>query len=368
MIIEGYLSNKKAVRIYIKDGIIKKINPILKPKEELYILAGFIDQHTHGGYGTDFMDATIESTEKYLRNLPCEGTTTILHTSVTNKKDLYYKAIKNFAKYKKNPKTGITKVYGIHSEGIYLAEEKKGAHNSKYFDVLTKKEIDYLQKISNNNIKLLTYAIEKCNVEETKHLVKRNIVPSVGHSNATYDEVIKHTKVGLKSTTHMFNAMTGVHHRDPGIAVAGLLEENLYTELICDGIHVVEPMVKLLYKIKGADKIIVITDSVSPKGMPDGEYSLAGYKIFKKNDKIVNELGAIAGSISSMIENFKRLIKYTNCSLEEAEKMTSTNTAKLMGMKKIGMIKEGYLADLIILDEKYNLKKTIIEGEIAYAN
>jgi len=175
-----------------------------------------------------------------------------------------------------------------------------------------------------------------------------------------------HIEYGLKSVTHTFNAMTGLTHRNPGVATSALLEDELYTEIISDGYHVDPRMIKLLYKNKPKDKMLLITDAVPPKGLSDGPHPLGELTAYKKGDIITLEDGTLAGSISDFIGNFKKFIKYTGCSLEEASIMSSTNQAKLHNLNKNGYIRKGYYADIVILDKDLNVQKTIVNGKIVY--
>ena len=369
MKIEGYNSKQEAIRIEIEKDKIIKVEKITKPNTEQYILPGFIDVHTHGGYGNDFDDGEIESLKNYAKALPQEGTIAFLGTSATTPPNEYDKSFKAAGEYMTQQEDKTAIMLGIHSEGVYLDKSKNGAHNPKLFKKLTIKEVDHLIKMSKGYLKYITYAIENSDVKTTKYLLSKEIVPSVGHSSATNEQVIEHEKAGLKATTHTFNAMTGVDHRNPGIAVASMNSDNLYAEIIADGFHVHKDVIKMLYRAKGADHIIVITDSAPPKGMPDGEYMFVGYKVFKKGNTLINEMGSIAGSLSSMHGNFKNILEFTGCSLDEARRMTSTNAAKILNLdNKLGKIKVGYESNIILLDKKYNLLKTIIKGEIAYEN
>ena len=330
MEIKGINTKGESIVIETEGSKIKSVSKSNHNIKDL-LIPGFVDRHSHGGYGYDFMDGSKEKTEKFLKKILSEGCTSIVHTSITAEEDDVERAVKNANYFIEEKPSGIAEMVGIHIEGNYLTEEKKGAHRSDLFKPLTIEEVNKLNKWS-KNIKVITYAIEKSTTEVTKKLLNNGIRPSVGHSIATYDDVAKHLKVGLSTCTHLHNAMSGYSHRRENMGIVNaaynLYKNNLMSELIVDGIHVDREVVKDTYNIIGPKSVIAITDSIRPKGAKDGEYESGGLKVFKKGLYIRTERGEIAGSGQSMIGNFNNLLEFTNCSLDEAVMMTSTNASR----------------------------------------
>lgn len=368
MNLRGLNRKDELIEVTIKNNKITSVKSLPeseKTNNENYIIPAFIDVHTHGGYGTDFADASEEATRKYLRELPKEGTSSIIHTTITTPKDNLDKSLKIAKFVQDNPKDDETRLLGINIEGNYLNPLKKGAHKESLLQPLTNEEVDFLTKYG--NVKMISHAIELSTLETTKYMVSKGVIPSAAHTVATGEETLKHLKVGLKGITHTYNAMPSLVNRDDNVLNRALTEDELYTEIIVDGIHVSPAMTKLLYKIKPIDKILIITDSSPAKGMPDGEYMLGELVTIKEGNILKTKIdGALAASIATMHMCFKNFIKFTNCTLEEASIMTSTNQAKYLDIENIGDIKEGYLADILILDKDLDIVETIVNGNSLY--
>lgn len=368
MKIRGINREGNLIEITINKNIIDKIVEL--PIDEItekdnFIIPGFIDIHTHGGYGTDFADSNEEATRKYLRNLPQEGTTSIVHASITTPKDNLLNAIKIAKKVQDNPQKNEARLLGVNIEGNYLNPLKKGAHKEELLQPLTKEEVDSL--IAEGNIRMISHAIELSTPETTEYMVSKGVIPSVAHTVATGEVVDEHLTKGLKGVTHTFNAMPTFSHREDSIINRALTEDKLFTEVIVDGIHVHPDVIKLLYKIKPLDKILIITDSAPAKGMPDGDYMFGELPIYKIGNTIKTKIdNALAGSIANMHLCFKNFIQFTECTLKEASMMTSTNQAKYLGIDNLGELKEGYLADILILDRDLEIVETIVNGELLF--
>lgn len=231
--------------------------------------------------------------------------------------------------------------------------------------------------MSFNNLKFVAFAPEcdekfdSKNENFTTLLLKNNIIPSLGHSAATFKQVKQAESYGLNHVTHLYNAMSNFHHRFPGCVPAILDNKNMLVELICDGVHVNLDIIKLTYKIKGADNIIMVSDAISAKGCNDGQYSLGPLVIIKKNNvaTLKDDSNAISGSVSTMIEGFKNLLKVTNYNWQDCIKMACYNSAKQLNIADItGDIRENYLADLLVLNQENNIELTICEGKISFKN
>lgn len=366
--IRGLNRKNKLIEVTIKENKIESVKELPEAEingDETYIIPGFIDVHTHGGYGTDFADNSEESTRKYLRELPKEGTTSIVHATITTTKENLLSCLKIAKDVQDNPKEDEIRYLGVNIEGNYLNPIKKGAHKESLLEPLTNKEVDFLSQFG--NVKMISHAIELSTPETTEYIVSKNIIPSAAHTVANGEETVAHLEKGLKGATHTFNAMPAFSHREDTIINRVLTEDKIWTEIIVDGIHVHPNNVKLLYKIKPLDKILIITDSAPAKGMPDGDYMFGELEIVKTGNRINTKIdGSLAGSISDMHSCFTNFIKFTGCSLEEASIMTSTNQAKYLGIDNLGEIREGYLADILILDKNLEIVETISNGNVLY--
>jgi N-acetylglucosamine-6-phosphate deacetylase len=242
----------------------------------------------------------------------------------------------------------------------------KGAQNPIY---LVEPNVEAFKLLNGyNNIKLVTYAPELDeNLEFTKHLVENNVMPSVGHSGATCNQVNKAIALGLDNFTHFHNGSSGHHHREPGVVTSGLLNKTAKVELIVDGIHLHPDAVKMVYNVKGYENIILITDAMRAKGCPDGEYDLGGQAVIKEGPKAtLKEGGSLAGSVLEMNHALSNFMKFTGATHEEVFKMASLNAAKHLKLENKGSLQEGYDADITILDKDLNVLKTIVNGEVKY--
>ena len=348
--------------IEIENGIIKTIIPKEGEGTSL-VIPGFIDTHTHGGAGYDFMDGT-EATEKIALAFTKFGVTSIYATIMTRDMDTMYTALDQIAKAKS---TGAN-ILGIHSEGPFLAPEKKGAHK---LEELQKGNLELLKKMfdaSHGKLKKMSYAPEVVSDDFIKMMTDLKIMPSVGHSFATFDRTMEAIELGSVECCHLWNAMTGVENRNPGMAEAVLTDDRIKAELIADFVHVDKATLLFTLKNKGPENITLITDSIRPAGLPDGESESGGIIIVKKGPKItLKGTNTIAGSGGTMHVNFKNVLSL-GVTMEEAVMMTSYNSAKSLMLKGKGYVQEGMDADLLVINDDLSIKKTIVGGIIKYSS
>lgn len=333
------------------------------PSEGYYIVPGFIDQHIHGVNGSDVMDGTLESIDNMCKALVKEGTTGFLPTTMTCSVEDITKALENIYQYQKHNEGAI--IYGVHLEGPFISEKFIDAQNPKYIQVPNKKVFDELNV--HHLVKLITYAPEDdIDLLFTKHLVHRGVIPSVGHSNATCKQVNDAIENGLGNFTHFYNASSGHHHRNPGVVTSGLANKNINVELIVDGIHLHQEIVKMVYEIKGWRNITLITNEMRAKSMPDGEYDLGGQTVIKIGNEARLADHTLAGSVLEMNQAIKNMHEFSGCPLNEAFLMASFNPAQLLGLNNVGLITEGFDCNITVLDKDFNVVATYIKGERLY--
>ncbi|GLH65118.1 N-acetylglucosamine-6-phosphate deacetylase [Parageobacillus sp. G301] len=334
------------------------------------IVPGFIDVHIHGASGADVMDATDESLRTMAKTLPKEGTTSFLATTMTAPIADIERALQNVAQYiyRSNP-PGEAEVLGIHLEGPFISPKRSGAQHPKN---IIEPNIELFQKwqnIANGHIRLVTLAPEEKNgLALAAYLKETGVVASIGHSDAVYEQVTAAIQSGVTHATHLFNGMRGIHHREPGVAGAVLMHDEVVCELIVDGIHVAPEMVRFAYKMKGSDGLILITDAMRAKCLGAGIYELGGQDVIVQGEKATLRDGTLAGSILKLGDAVKNAMSFTGCTLEDIISMASWNPAKQLGVSdKKGSIRAGKDADLVVLDEQHHVVMTICRGKLAYS-
>lgn len=326
----------------------------------LIAMPGFIDVHIHGSSGIDFMDAKEDDYKIIADSLYKEGVTTFLATTLTSDHESLLRVCQTVNNIKKD----IPSLYGIHFEGPYINKKYKGAQNEKYIRLPDIEEFDELQKASGNNVKYITLATEKEGaLDFIKHVTSRGVTASVGHSDASFEDVKKAINVGLTNVTHTHNAMSPHHHRKPGIVTAAFYFDNLYTEFICDKIHVCPDSLLASYKIIGPERFMMITDALKVKNSNIENFQLFGLDCIKKDGAAYLTSGPLAGSILTMDQGLRNMKEITNASLIDLAKISSLNAAKSLHLFDRGEIAINKLADVVLLDENLKVKATYKLGE-----
>ncbi len=340
---------KKNVDIGVENGKIVEIGKISGDGvdfEGARIFPGLIDVHSHGTISFDTMDCRLDEMADWELS---KGVTTWYPTTMTMSRE------EIIAATSVNIDLGHgANIPGFHMEGPFINKKYKGAQNEAYI-------LPPSMELFNacKNIKKVTVAPE---IDGAMEFIKEcPAVVSLGHTDADYDTCMEAFRCGAKSITHTYNVMPGIHHRAPGPIGAGSDSEGVYAELICDGKHVHPAAVRMLIKIFGKDRIILISDSMCATGLDDGTYIFGGQKTIVKDGTARTEGGNLAGSTSSLFDCVKCAISF-GIPAEDAVKMASENPARQMGLNK-GKIEVGYDADFIIVDENFNLIKAIARGE-----
>ncbi|MDP4163830.1 MAG: N-acetylglucosamine-6-phosphate deacetylase [Bacillota bacterium] len=329
-----------------------------------YVMPGFIDLQTNGVAGFDVMDGTEEAISKMVEVLPSQGVTGFLPTTVTGEGSVIANSLRAIAKVKNKNLPG-SEILGVHVEGPYISYAKSGAHEQNWIRAFNKNEFDRWNELSGNLIKLLTLAPEvNNNLDFIQELKKQNIIVSIGHSNAPYHETIKAFDFGINYSTHLFNGMSGMHHREPGVAGAVLSDERVFASFIPDLQHVHPALLKMIYKIKGREKSVIVSDQVFLTGLPPGEYKWGDQLVISNGTfPTVKSTGSLAGSLLQMNISIKNMVEAANIPLHDAVFMAATTPAMVLGIaKEAGSIEKNKRANLTILNKDYEVTGTIKDG------
>ena len=256
---------------------------------------------------------------------------------------------------------------GIHQEGPFISGKHPGAQDPEFILPPDADLVRQLQELSNHQIRLMTYAPEvDPDHEFLSTLNDLNIIPSAGHTDATYQVLKEAYNHGLRHITHLYNGMRGLHHREPGVVGYSFLSD-AYVEIIADGVHSNPEMVRLAYDNITSSRMIMITDAMRAQGLPDGGYDLGGQNVHVTGNEARLQNGSLAGSVLTMKQAVKNMFEFTDCGWTDIVKMTSYNALKSLDMlDSRGLIKEGYPADLVMYDEDKELTMTIVKGEVYY--
>ena len=360
--------------LLIENGIIKEINPSEITDQNtidckgLYVSPGFVDVHIHGAGGYDTMDGTFEAINEISKTICKYGTTSFTPTTMTMSAGDILKSMISIKKAKIEGTDGAI-VLGAHLEGPFISPSAIGAQNPNYLIAPSYENFELMTGNAMDAVVSITMAPEVEGAKELASILSsKGIRCSMGHTKATYEQAIDSIKHGFCHSTHLFNAMTGFTHREPGV-VGATFDSDITTETISDGIHISYPSLRVAYKQKGTDKTLLVTDAMCACGMPDGTYALGGQPVIVKSGAARLENGALAGSILTLNKAVKNIYDNTDYPLYEIIKMASYNGAKYCRVDdRKGQIKENFDADLTIFDENIDVKMTIIGGKIVYNN
>lgn len=346
-------------------AILKNVE-IIEAKDK-FVVPGYIDIHVHGGGGSDVMDGEYEAIKQIAATHSRFGTTAFLPTTMTMAKDKIIKSLKSIHEARLKG-TGTAEILGIHLEGPYINPEKKGAQKEEDIKKVSVEEFLEFNQASGNLIRLVTIAPEMPGaIDFIRWLHQQGIIVSVGHSNATYKQVQEGIQAGLSHVTHIFNAMRGLHHREPGVVGAALSSPKLIVEMIADGVHLHPMVLKMLTQIKESEKLVLITDAMRATGFKEGTYDLGGQEVIVTQGQAKLKNGTLAGSVLTMDKAVKNLVTKVSISLLNAVQMASYNPAKCLGIDdRKGSLEINKDADIVILNKNLENELTMVAGKVVY--
>ncbi len=326
----------------------------------LLVLPGFLDIHTHGGDGIDVCGCSPDELQKLTDYYARHGVTAFCPTTMTLPADALQHIFET-VKQIRGKETGA-RILGVNLEGPFVSPEKCGAQNPAFLRLPDVDEIRRLHAIS--PVALIDLAPELPGALDFARAVSKDMVCSVAHTNATFAEVQAAFQNGFSHVTHFFNAMTPLHHRAPGAVGAVLFDDRVTAELICDGFHLAPDTVRLAFKLLGGVRTVVVSDSLSCAGCPDGRYLLSGQAVRLQNGHATLEDGTIAGSTTNVFDEFRNLLSF-GIDMPTAVAACSANPAKAIGVyDRCGSIEEGKWADLLFVDAEMHLQHVMIHGEM----
>ena len=327
-----------------------------------YVLPGLVDIHTHGNSGHDFSDGSPEGLASMGRYMASHGITSFLPTSMTLPYDRLETAFRTAAGYMQSPPDGGARVLGVHMEGPYFSEKKKGAQNSAYLKLPDSDGFLRLQDKCGGIIRIVDVAPELCGAVEFVREVSGQCRVSVAHTDASYEEAARAFDAGASHVTHLFNAMPPVHHRSPGVIGAACEREDVCVELICDGLHVHPSVIRMAFRLFPG-RICLISDSLRCCGMPEGVYELGGQSVTLKNGQARLADGTLAGASANLYEDLVNAIHF-GIKVEDAITAATLTPAREAGMDdEVGSLDAGKKADFLVCDPQWNLQQVYIGGQ-----
>ncbi|EMJ7188298.1 N-acetylglucosamine-6-phosphate deacetylase [Vibrio vulnificus] len=330
------------------------------------LMPGLIDSHVHGSQGCDVMDATHASLNTMSRYFASLGVTAFVATTVTAPVAKIRAALAQVAKSKQQGVEGA-EILGAYLEGPYFTEKNKGAHPTQWFRELAVEELDNWISYSDNQLLKVALAPEKEGaMAAIRYLASQGISVMLGHTDASYQQVIAAIDAGAKGIVHCYNGMRGLHHRDPGVVGAGLLHPECYVEMIADGHHVHPAAIEVAHRCCGS-RMTLITDAMCATGMPDGQYTLGEYQVEMKQGVVTTQEGGLAGSTLTLIEGVKNIQRWLNLPFEQAWLMASHTPAKSLGIQhQLGTLEVGKRASMVALGSDFSIDKTWVNGRLVF--
>lgn len=371
----GTLLIKGKVIEAISEGDIDAPGAMVIDAEGSYVSPGFIDLHVHGGGGYDFMDGHADAFLKIAETHAKYGTTAMVPTTLTSGKEDLLKTLDLYELAHQSNTKGA-QFLGMHLEGPYFALSQRGAQDPRYIRDPDPEEYKEILEYSKSITRWSAAPELKGAIAFGKYLKKKGVLAALAHTDAIYEEVVEAFENGFTLATHLYSAMSGVTRRNAyryaGVIESAFLIDAMDVEVIADGIHVPAPLLKLIYKIKGADHIALITDAMRAAGMPEGESVLGninnGLKVIVEDGVAkLPDRSSFAGSVATADRLVRNMVNMGGVPLIEAVRMISQNPARIMGIAdRKGALVSGKDADVVIFDEDINIKTTIVNGKIVY--
>lgn len=314
---------------------------------DCYVLPGLVDVHTHGALGFTAQDAEMDY-EKWQQFLLKKGVTTFLPTTVTDTPENILAAIKN-----------LPKAVAINMEGPYLSDAKKGAHAE---ELIAPVDVALLEQVK-DRVRIVTVAPEAFeNAETINKITELGIRVAIGHSAADYETAKEAIAAGATQITHIFNCCPPLGHREPGLIGAAFEDERVYCEVIGDGLHLHPSIVRMLYKVLGSERMVLISDAIAATGYQDGVYRLGGLDTYVKHGEARLADGTLAGSTVTLYDVLCRVTAF-GIPLNEAAKMASYTPAKALGLSGVGSLCDGYDADVLVLNRDLTIRHVFYKGK-----
>jgi len=366
--------------LFVEDGLISVIssrdqralpnNVTVVDLADAILAPGFIDIHMHGGAGLDVMQAPLGELPRLNKFLTTHGVTGYFPTTVAAPLDQTCAALERLAdaiesaqgSYANNGGAVQARPLGIHLEGPFLSHRRRGVHPPEYLVEPTLEIFDSLWQAARGQVRMMTIAPELPGaIEVIAEAARRNVLVSIGHSDAVIEAARAGVKAGARHATHTFNAMRPLDHRDPGIVAEVLMDGQISADIIVDGIHVAPEVIQLFLHAKGLDRSVLITDATAAAGMPDGTYQLGPIQVEVKDGKCTMD-GKLAGSVLTMDRAIRNVTQFAGWSLQDAVRAATLNPARAAGLKQSGVIAAGADADLVVLSPDGEVRETIVRG------
>jgi N-acetylglucosamine-6-phosphate deacetylase len=337
-----------------------------------FIVPGFVDVHVHGVDGADVLDDTDDPLTQIAASLPKYGVTAFCPTTVACSAAVLERTLGSVRRLREQPAVRGAQVIGAHLESNFINPDYKGAQPEEFLYRPSSEDArPILREIerSRHDVSIVTLAPELDGaLNVIRALVETDIRVSLGHSGASFEIAQAGIDAGARHATHLFNRMPPLHHRDPGLAGAVLIRNEVMAEIICDGVHVHSPMIRVAIAAKGADRIMAITDGTAASGLEEGGVaSLGGRRICARNGAAYLDDGTLAGSVATMDRVFRFLVQQVGLSPSDASQLCSTTPAAAMRLHDRGAIVKGAVADLVVLDRKLFVQQTYVAGQLVYS-
>lgn len=354
----------------VRDGPARELGGDRIDLDGLWVVPGFVDEHVHGGGGGDFGTEDGDSHARALRFHAEHGTTSMLPTTASAQPQALLDVVEVLAGAVGSTAHGARAV-GLHLEGPWLAPEMRGAHATEDLRDPDAAELDRLQEASGGAIRLVTVAAELTGAPDfIRSARSRGVQVNVGHTAATFEQVVAAVEAGATGFTHVYNAMSGLHHRAPGTVGAAMTLDGVLCELILDLVHVAPPAAQALWRTTGPNRLALITDAVTAAGLDDGSYRFGERDIEVRQGQVrIAGTDTIAGSSLALDGAVRNAVDVFGIDVAEASRLASGNVARRLGLDdRLGAISEGLLADVVVLDDQLSVEATVVGGRGVFAS